>query len=563
MNIDSFFARDKDSHYISVYPTVPFFLDIQYDGKAITGWTLYSINDCFDKTSGEDDLELLYTLSQIIDKYELKTYSDNKQDYIIVYTDNILRLKALIGDNFKTSRTTANRILDGRVMTYFDIREYGHSNEFSSKESILEWYPHFVAEKRAYLSPSQAQRKRLKKAVGKDETAKKIYPSSVSDYNYERAAIHGGITYAQDNSGKIYERPMLALDLTSAYIYALVVDKHCMSDRKQVQPIEWENYVNNTCYGSIGTYDIEYSFMFQYIRCFKDVEGKHLQNGHRKVRVVFDNVDLTTFINLPHIVIHNIECKKLREFKLDIVPEYYRKFSIENYIKKEELPRGSVARDNQKECLNSGTYGECLVDIFKYIKQEPDETNADYYTRLDRHLYKTIKSKTAKVATIPLWGVYALSYTKKHVFELATQLVGWRYSDTDSIYCDDTPENRVKIREYNTKIRELNKVFCDTYGYTEDYEKLKDLGTFKLEAKIIKFRSFGTKSYAYRTVDDVDVLHFAGCTYDKAPADLWKDDFKPGTSRTETGIDKYGNYYERTVGNASLMIDAFCTHDKI
>jgi hypothetical protein len=468
------------------------------------------------------------------------------------------KLKALLGDNFKVSRANGSRLLDGIVMTYFDVREYGHAGEFSSKDSILEWYPHFVAEKRAYLSPSQAQRKRLKKAVGKDDTAKKIYPQNVGDYNYERAAIHGGITYAQDNSGRVYERPMLALDLTSAYIYALVVESHCMSSRQKVPASDWENYVGNTCYGSIGTYDIEYSFMFQYIRCFKDVEGKHLQNGHKKVRVVFDNVDLTTFINLPHMVIHSITCLKLREFKLDTVPQYYRDFSVANYIKKEELPRGSVARDNQKECLNSGTYGECLVDIFKYVKRETDETDADYQSRLDHHLYKVIKSKTAKVATIPLWGVYALSYTKKHVFELATQLVGWRYSDTDSIYCDDTPENRVKIREYNCRVRADNKAFCDKYGY--DYDKLKDLGTFKLEAKIIKFRSFGTKSYAYRTTDDVDVLHFAGCTYDETPSDLWDDDFKPGTCRVETGIDRNGNYFERTVGSNYLMVDAFCAH---
>ena len=168
---------------------------------------------------------------------------------------------------------------------------------------------------------------------------------------------------------------------------------------------------------------------------------------------------------------------------------------------------------------------------------------------------------SAKISTIPLWGVYTLSYTKQLVFELATQLVGWRYSDTDSIYCDDTPENRAKLEAFNSKIRAEVKQFCDKFGY--DYNILQDLGTFKKEAEIVKFRSFGVKMYAYRKVElndegkivETDEMHFAGCTYEQAPTNLWSETWKPTAgNKLIPYLDKNGDYRERHVGAEALML---------
>lgn len=565
MELNNFISRDKGTGVISVYPTLPWFLDINYDSDFKVNY--WSITDDdkhnYHGTNTESlksimrwiitnfDLTDKYTVKRrkkVNDKWETtEAVSDKKHDYIILYVDDLKKVIAALN-----GESIINKSAYLIVMEYFDVREY---DQFGDKDSLKRWYQDFVAENRAYLSPSQAMRKRLKKAMGKDTTAKDIYPPDIKSYKYERSGIHGGVTYAQDSTGYIYDKPMLALDLTSAYIYGLLVKKHCSSARKSMPTTDWENYLGNTNYGSIGTYNIEYSFMHTYIKCFKDLNGKHLKTGHNTVTMVLDNIALNSFISLPHMVIHKITCVKLQEFELDYMPQYYRDFSQKLYLDKQSLDRDSIEYKNHKVYLNSGVYGNILVDLFKYLPKEKGESNSDYQYRIKTHYYKMVKADSAKVSTIPLWGVYTLSYTKNLVFSLATQLVGWRYSDTDSIYCEDTPENRAKLEEFNGKIRAEIKQFCDKFGYS--YEQLKDLGTFKIEAEIVKFRSFGTKSYAYRTVEGKDKIHFAGCSYDTVPTDLWSENFKPhGGFRKISYLTTDNEYRERIIGEDNLKLFA-------
>lgn len=550
MNVQNFIARDKGTGLISVYPTEPHFLDVEYNADYdIIGWHLYSDSHNWVGKTAQDLTDRLSTIIKIFDltdKYIVNgKVSENKHDYIIIYVKN-LKIARGIFKNVKVDVYSNYAI----VMDYFDVRAY---TDFGDKDSIKRWYKDFVDENRAYLSPAQAMRKRLMRSVGQDKTAKSIYPPTIRDYKYERGGIHGGAIYAQDTSGHIYERKMLALDLTSAYIFGLLIRKHCMTERKAVPVTDWENYLGNSQYGSIGTYKIEYSFMYRYIRCFKDFNGNQFKIGHNEVTVIMDNIALNTFINLPHMVIHKIECLKLNEFGVDYMPQYYRDFSVKLYADKQSLDRDSIEYKNHKVYLNSGVYGNILTDLFKYLPKEKNESESDYRRRLKNHYFKTVLTDTAKVSTIPLWGIYTLSYTKQLVFELATQLVGWRYSDTDSIYCDDTPENRTKLDEFNTKIRTEIKQFCDKFGY--DYEILKDLGTFKIEAEIVKFRSFGVKMYAYRTIEGKDEMHFAGCTYDKVPVNLWSDRWKPTAgNKLIPYLDENGDYRERHVGAEALMM---------
>ena len=578
MELNNFSCRDKGTGTISVYPTLPWFLDINYDSDFKVNY--WSITDDDKHNYHGTNAESLKSIMRWIitnfgltDKYTVKRRkkvddkwettegeSDKKHDYIILYIDDLKKaIAALKGENM------VNKSIYLIAMEYFDIREY---DQFGDKESIKRWYQEFVAEGKAYLSPSQAMRKRLKKAMGKDTTAKDIYPPTIADYKYERSGIHGGVTYAQDSTGHIYDKPMLALDLTSAYIYGLLIKKHCSSERKTMPKTDWENYIGNTNYGSIGTYEIEYSFMHTYIKCFKDIKGKHLKTGHNTVTMVLDNIALNSFISLPHMVVHKITCLKLQEFELDYMPQYYRDFSKKLYLDKQSLDRDSIEYKNHKVYLNSGVYGNILVDLFKYLPKEDGESESDYRRRLKKHYYKTVLADAAKVSTIPLWGVYTLSYTKQLVFSLATQLVGWRYSDTDSIYCEDTPENRAKLEEFNSKIRAEIKQFCDKFGYS--YDQLKDLGTFKIEAEIVKFRSFGTKSYAYQAkklkkdpetgelkIVFEDKLHFAGCTYKAVPANLWSDSFKPkGGFKLVSYLTKDGEYRTRPIGEDNLKLFA-------
>ena len=92
---------------------------------------------------------------------------------------------------------------------------------------------------------------------------------------------------------------------------------------------------------------------------------------------------------------------------------------------------------------------------------------------------------------------------------LGSKLDGWLYSDTDSIFCFDTPDNRKKIEAFNKKTRETVKNICDLYGY--DFEDYKDLGCFMIEEKITKFKAWKQKQYVFTNTDGKITKKAAGC----------------------------------------------------
>ena len=65
--------------------------------------------------------------------------------------------------------------------------------------------------------------------------------------------------------------------------------------------------------------------------------------------------------------------------------------------------------------------------------------------------------------------------------------------------------------------RRTTEQWCDKFGY--DYEKLKTLGTFKIEAEIQKFKAFSYGCYAYTKTDDELVIKASGCNKDQLPQD--------------------------------------------
>ena len=113
--------------------------------------------------------------------------------------------------------------------------------------------------------------------------------------------------------------------------------------------------------------------------------------------------------------------------------------------------------------------------------------------------------------------------------------------------CYDNEYNRKLLKEYNDEAQKKVKEFCKKYNY--DYELLKDLGTFKIEKKIKKFKAVTQKIYMYTTTDNKFHLTCAGLDQSTIKVDesLYTKPIKFG-SRLFKYIDEDGYHEERRGG---------------
>lgn len=539
-NYEKFLTRDKKMHNISIYLDKPFFLDIVVkDGHIFDGWILKSRDELY---VGKTKDELLGKLRWLKGKYNIRKSSGHKKEIIIVYIDNIAKIQGFFYNNI----TDSFGGLWVQLLDCIEFRPYTTWTKENAEETMETWFKTFRDEKYAYLTPAQCMRKRIAKAGKHDELIHEIYPHTYDLYNYMMDAVYGGVLYCKmDDGNKAIDRPMLGLDITSAYIHGLIFQKHCMSKIKAINTSEWENFFNRDDIGSIGTYRLKYAYPFSKISCFKDSNGNSLKSGMHEVIITLDNVDLEILFNLKNMTILECDCMLLYSFELDYLPNWFRDLCIHEYIKKSKLTKDSTEYKNQKILLNGGFFGNLIT-------RDVERECAEFGVKEARQLYK---KKQKESCTLPQWGVFTMSYTKKLVFDLAEQVTGWRYSDTDSIYSDDTEQNRLIVEAYNAKIREKNKVLCEKFGY--DYEDLKDLGTFKIEAEITKFRAWGNKTYAYLTRDNNIIIKAAGCNKKEIDDDrIFDDDYKPRAGNTLfTYFDETG-YYEAKTTNQLMLLHA-------
>ena len=369
----------------------------------------------------------------------------------------------------------------------------------------------FVPEKYFYLTPNQRTRKLLSKACKEEKStvAKDAFPENPFAYNVLRSALFGGICYCP-LPGVIKEKPILGLDIKSAYIYSLLTKKFPVSKAKEENPENWEFYVKNEFEGSLGTYKITYTTASTIVHCFKDLNGKNLVSGQNvTVTLTLTNIDLDILLNLEKVYIKEVVCTYLEVYDLDYLPRYVVARLVEEYLKKSHIDKEKNPElyKLQKTILN-GIYGNCIKKIdFAYFGSKK---NGAYLT--------------------PQWGIWTTSYTKQHLLGLALQMSGWLYSDTDSIYCYDTIQNRNLLKAYNEKTRKIMASFCERTGYI--HPELLELGEFELEYEIKKFKALKQKEYLFtieiekeviedgkkiKIKEDKIVVKAAGCSKEEMP----------------------------------------------
>lgn len=489
-----------------------FVLDINISRSGFEGFTLINVVD-EKETKGSTLNELAALIGNLHKFYDLREVTDR----LIIYVDNLDLISVLFQD-YRTDlwKPENSLIIDCGSIEFRSWKKFVRKNPV---KAMKDWGEKFRESKYPYLSPSHYMRKRVEKvAKGK---ASLVFPGDIKQLDVIETAVHGGVLYNRPEEGIINN--LLGFDICSAYIHSLIFKKHASTELLQTNPGKWNDYLKSNDKGSIGVYRITYNSIFSSIRCFRDTRGNKLETGEHTVDVALSNLDLRILLDTTYPGVSSIQCLVLYTFELDYLPEEFRKFCAEEFIKKESLPKDTAAYSNQKILLNGGFFGNLLFDA-KRLSEIEDAGER-------RH---ALKLKKREAAMAPQWGIFTMAHARSSVHAVGLNVCGWHYSDTDSVYCDDDSYNRNLVRDFNQRVRNENIELCHVLGYDrmfgEDALKLLDLGTFKLEAEIKQFRAWGTKIYAYETIEGKVIQKASGYDKEKLPYDaetVFNPDYKP------------------------------------
>lgn len=483
--------------------------------------------------TGNKVKELYANLKSIIVDNGLTTKNKNSKDIALVYVNDLDLVKAFFP---KTTITFGFKMCE-----YKDNIQFRNWNDLMPKginltsddifNTLLWWGKKFKEYGRTFLTLPQYPRKTMLQRGG----ASDLMPENVQRLDIIYKSIHSGLLYSDKTS--VVDTPMIGVDLVSAYIHAIVYGKHCASQPIRTDVNKWEEYTYAEDKGCVGWYDLEYNCNHPAIRCYKDYfDEEPLQTGHHTVRISLCDIDLINLINFKEFKIIKITCKALYVYDVDYLPQYIRDYCIEQFIKKCTLPKDTLEYALQKTILNSGFFGNFLHETKQYIDGYYANTNTMRY-------FAFVKNASA----CPIWGIYTCAYVRKDMFNLAMQVEGWRYSDTDSVYCDDTPHNRALVNAFNERRWLDNMQLCNVLNYSDDVQKyVVTLGQFKPSEQITKFRFFNYKQYAYITTSGELTVKAAGATskqtYDRTVLD--DPEFRFKVDFTSKSVDT--NYYKLT-----------------
>ena len=490
----------------------------------ITKWTL--ANSCCQCIIGETQKELIDTLDSLITDlnmgyhYSEKMGRENKdyKDCLVIYTEDIVQVLGFLLKN-------ASEIFESYSFCWKNFIEFRNSSEFATIEDIeisgckcdgyadkagsLAIYMQNIVdlkslirkdnnkinvkESKFHLTPFSIVRKSIKMSFKKngDDTAKELFPIDYPQYESLMHSYFGGLCFASSPKIKI-EQPLLKIDRTSAYIYDMLCEPHATKKIKHYDKSQWKDFLDSYSKLSIGYYKITFVCQTTKLNCYRDINGKRIEKvpETQTIEIALTNVDLKNFITLAKKEnIESIECENLIAYCAGSLPKYLMDAIVEYYTNKSKLKKEKIKdwRYDLSKKLVNGIYG---------VECEKIRTKEDF------------KEKAENPIFCPIWGIFTTSYAKKNLIELGEKLECWAYSDTDSIVCLDTLQNRKIIKEYNNDIRLMVETFCETYGY--DFNILKGLGEFEIEDEIKEFLAHGPKQYVYKTKEGHFEIKVAG-----------------------------------------------------
>lgn len=539
--MDTIYVKGFEDWYVHKYyiikPVSLMLHTLCKDGAGyIVNWTLMVDDKLIQKS---DIMDLIFELMDLNDLC-------SEKERIIIYTDDLTKLYCYLVKNIGKidqvfrSKTTFYYFL-WQHLEFRDIHQF-YDDKFEVPDNLTEkkqffeklhkklnnltkeLWQFFIKNKMVYLTPTQVVRKQIKK--GDTSMAKSIFPKDLTLYKKLLKSYTGGICVCNYPGVLIDDYYTAIYDRKSAYIFDLLMEKHACEPLKQVEPNTAQFYIDNEdIYFALMRIKINITRTYNGVsQVYRDYTGNRIDIGEHIMYIT--NTDFNILKKVCYI--HDYECLELYISKKDYLPEDLRSTIEQFYYKKLANP----SRLNKKT-VNS-IYGACVKKISDFVKEKDNAILA------------------------PQWGILTASYARRNLLHAAMQLESWAYSDTDSIICRDSPNNKETIKQINAEMDEKILQYCNKFD--KDYNQLKDIGKFELKDIAIKFKANSKKQYMYTKIDGEFVFKGSGINgkNDESAYDGHINTGRKNITKfnpNETVIEIEGNFYRSNGSYYSSLED--------
>lgn len=369
---------------------------------------------------------------------------------------------------------------------------------------------------------------------------KSLTISSVNEYMQVKNSYLGAHTHANPLSVGLIVDNVYSLDFTSSYPYVICSSNEFpMSKGHRYQIKSKEDFLEKLdlyfCIFDITFYDIESTVAYEHVipasRCLEK-ENAILDNGKivqaDKISMSLNSIDYKSFSKFYKW--SSIGIKNFRYYMKGYLPKDFILAVLKLYKDKTELKGVDdryVDYMKGKEHLNS-CYGMACTDICRpeitYTEDnEYDIKECDY----EKAIIKYNKSKNRFLYY--LWGQVISSTAKANLFSGILELkYDYLYSDTDSVKCINYLNHIKYFDNYNKDVRCKLLKMCKFHHINPELIEPKTiLGVPKLigvwdkefegnNPSYLKFKSLGSKRYAYQYPDGTYSFTISGCNKETA-----------------------------------------------
>lgn len=388
------------------------------------------------------------------------------------------------------------------------------------------------------LTQTGEVREELKKLFAKEPEFKKIcwklMPRTLDEMKWLLQAFAGGCVLANPAyKDRVIREPMLMRDLASSYPWVLLSERYPLSKFHE----EFDN-LDELMQDEDQTYIVEFRVtnVQSRVPCLflssSKVRKQHnllAMNGRvataDSFEVTLTKPDFELFKKC--YAYDSLDIITIKFATLEYLPDSFRKFIVEKYIKKTSLKDvDDELYMNAKQIINAlfGINCQKLISddaVFDmgeedlwYVKPLDEET---YQEKLHDYLFnKNGKANLHKYYTATQIGVYVTAYARQNLWYGIlgedengnfTNVEYVIYTDTDSIKQIDHPGASDVFEAYNNAVLAKHAEIAEQLGI--DVEDLspktnkgesKPIGVFAHDGECSEFKTLGCKKYVYRAV---------------------------------------------------------------
>lgn len=435
---------------------------------------------------------------------------------------NYCRTQKLVGDLDYSIKRNSQTQLTSQEMAYCEndvqilceYAEYLH-NEYTLKGNKI---PYTATGMVRRLVKAELKGYKYKNAT---EKVSKLYPETVSDYNFTMEYLYrGAFCHAQTAICGQEIRNVHSHDLKSAYPAEMAHRLYPMSKFIPIPPKSANRHIAQgfAVIMIVEFYEIQATGAHVLESKHKIIEeiGAEYDNGRLfyadKITVYITEVDLKIYSSMyKWNEMRIISAKAARK---DFLPDYLLKPLFNVYTQKEKVGKQVKAAPddvnlkalymNTKGKLNS-FYGMCVARL--------NLEEVIYNGEWGKVANTTYEDEIKKSVLSPYWGIYITAYTR---LTICTAIVALGddayYSDTDSIK-HSAPFDY--FESFNQRMEEINSGMCQKYNL--DFEVFKNLGKFDYEGEYTRFKTLGAKRYLVEEGGKVK------CTVAGLPKSIYSD----------------------------------------